>query len=116
MCGADNSPPYSAEVKNGRAIPPFPHTSLWGGVSLLKHNNKFTLPSLLPDCYRVMMPRSLVDIYQHIRETRSLHLQGEYAELSIRLHGVTPQKKVIIVVNVVRGPNLRIFTYLQYTV
>jgi hypothetical protein len=24
---ADNSPPSSAEVKNGRAIPPLPHTS-----------------------------------------------------------------------------------------
>jgi hypothetical protein len=26
---ADHSPPFSEEVKNGRAIPPFPHTSSW---------------------------------------------------------------------------------------
>jgi hypothetical protein len=26
---ADHSPPSSVEVKNGGAIPPFPHMSLW---------------------------------------------------------------------------------------
>jgi hypothetical protein len=30
-CEADHSPPSSAEVKNGGAIPPFPHMSLWRG-------------------------------------------------------------------------------------
>jgi hypothetical protein len=27
--GADYSPPYSAEVKNGGAVPPLPHRSSW---------------------------------------------------------------------------------------
>jgi hypothetical protein len=26
---ADNSPPSSAELKNGRAVPPLPHMSSW---------------------------------------------------------------------------------------
>jgi hypothetical protein len=25
----DHSPPFSAEVKNGEAVPPLPHTSSW---------------------------------------------------------------------------------------
>jgi hypothetical protein len=29
---ADHSPPSSAEVKNGGAIPPLPHTSSWHGA------------------------------------------------------------------------------------
>jgi hypothetical protein len=29
---ADHSPPYSAKIKNGGAIPPLPHTSSWLGV------------------------------------------------------------------------------------
>jgi hypothetical protein len=29
---ADHSPPSSAEVKNGRAIPPLSHMSSWRGV------------------------------------------------------------------------------------
>jgi hypothetical protein len=29
---ADHSPPSSAEVKSGRAMPSLPHTSLWRGV------------------------------------------------------------------------------------
>jgi hypothetical protein len=29
---ADHSPPPSAEVKNGEAIPPFTHTSSWRGA------------------------------------------------------------------------------------
>jgi hypothetical protein len=29
---ADHSPPSSAEVENGGAIPPLPHTSSWHGA------------------------------------------------------------------------------------
>jgi hypothetical protein len=29
---SDHSPPSSAEVKNGGAIPPLPHTSSWRGA------------------------------------------------------------------------------------
>jgi hypothetical protein len=29
---ADQTPPFTAEVKNGAAIPPLPHTSLWRGA------------------------------------------------------------------------------------
>jgi hypothetical protein len=29
---ADHPPPSSAEVKNGRAIPPLPHTASWRGA------------------------------------------------------------------------------------
>jgi hypothetical protein len=32
---ADRSPSASAEVKNGGAIPPLPHTSLWHSAQLL---------------------------------------------------------------------------------
>jgi hypothetical protein len=31
-CEADDSPPSSAEVKNGGAIPPLPHTPSWHGA------------------------------------------------------------------------------------
>jgi hypothetical protein len=34
--------PLSAEVKNGGAIPPFPHMSLWYNAWLIKHENNFT--------------------------------------------------------------------------
>jgi hypothetical protein len=38
----DRSPPSSAEVKNGGAIYPFPHTSSWRGAQLIKHTDSFT--------------------------------------------------------------------------
>jgi hypothetical protein len=40
---ADQSPPFSAEVKNGGAIPPLPHTSYWCG------NFTFEACILIPD-------------------------------------------------------------------
>jgi hypothetical protein len=36
---ADHSPPSSAEVKNGGAITPLPHTSSWRGVQLIETIN-----------------------------------------------------------------------------
>jgi hypothetical protein len=39
---ADHSPPSSAEVKNGGAIPPLPHMSSWHSVWLIKHRDNFT--------------------------------------------------------------------------
>jgi hypothetical protein len=39
---ADHSHPSSAEVKNGRAISPFPHTSSLGGVQLIKLSDNVT--------------------------------------------------------------------------
>jgi hypothetical protein len=39
---ADHSPPSSAEVKNGGAIPPLPHKSSWHSVLLIKHREKLT--------------------------------------------------------------------------
>jgi hypothetical protein len=46
---ADNSPPSSAEVKNGGSIPPLPHTSSRRSAQLLKYreNFTFTLPSVV---------------------------------------------------------------------
>jgi hypothetical protein len=38
---ADHSLPFGSEVKNGGAIPPLPHTSLWHGVQL---STRTTLP------------------------------------------------------------------------
>jgi hypothetical protein len=31
----------NVEVKNGEAIPPFPHTSSWRGAYLIKHRDTF---------------------------------------------------------------------------
>jgi hypothetical protein len=39
---ADNSPPSSAEVKNGGAIPSLPHTSSWHSAYSVKHRHNFT--------------------------------------------------------------------------
>jgi hypothetical protein len=38
---ADQSPPSSAKVKNGGAIPPFSHTSLWPIAKLIMHRDIF---------------------------------------------------------------------------
>jgi hypothetical protein len=40
--GADYSPPSSAEVKNGGALPPLPHMSSWHSTYLIKHRDQFT--------------------------------------------------------------------------
>jgi hypothetical protein len=37
---ADSSPPSSAEVKNGGAVPPFLHTSLCGGAVKVAEENE----------------------------------------------------------------------------
>jgi hypothetical protein len=37
----------SAEVKNGRVIPPFPRTSSWRGAQLIKHRKSFTSCTLI---------------------------------------------------------------------
>jgi hypothetical protein len=39
---AKKSPEPAAEVKNGVAVPPFPHTSPWSSASLIKHMVNFT--------------------------------------------------------------------------
>jgi hypothetical protein len=39
---ADHSPPSSAEVKNGGAIPPLPYMSSWHSAELIKHRDNFT--------------------------------------------------------------------------
>jgi hypothetical protein len=44
---ADHSPPSSAEVKNGIAIPPLPHASSWHTAKLIKHRDNFTLPFIM---------------------------------------------------------------------
>jgi hypothetical protein len=41
-CEPDHSFPCSAEVRNGGATPPLPHTSLWHGVLSVKHRDNFT--------------------------------------------------------------------------
>jgi hypothetical protein len=41
---ADHSPPSSAEVKKGAAIPPLPHMPSWHTAYLIKHRDSFTLP------------------------------------------------------------------------
>jgi hypothetical protein len=41
-CEAVHSPPSSAEIMNGGAITPLPHTSSWPGAYLVKHMNNFT--------------------------------------------------------------------------
>jgi hypothetical protein len=46
-CEADHSPPSSAEVKNGGAIPPLSDTSLWRGACLVKHRDNFTCNYIL---------------------------------------------------------------------
>jgi hypothetical protein len=47
----DHSPPCSAEVNNGGAIPSLPHTSPWRGAELIKHRDNFTF--LLLHCFVV---------------------------------------------------------------
>jgi hypothetical protein len=39
---ADHSPLSSAEVKNGQAIPVFPHMTSWHSTELIKHRGDFT--------------------------------------------------------------------------
>jgi hypothetical protein len=39
---ANNSPPSSAEVKNGGAVRQLFHTSSWHGAQLIKHWDEFT--------------------------------------------------------------------------
>jgi hypothetical protein len=39
---ADNMPQFIADAKNGGAMPPFSHVSLWHGVYLIKHRDNFT--------------------------------------------------------------------------
>jgi hypothetical protein len=39
---ADQSPPSTAEVKNGGAIPPLYHTSSWPSAKLITHRDTFT--------------------------------------------------------------------------
>jgi hypothetical protein len=39
MCEADLSLSSSAEVKNGGAVPSFPHTSSWCGANLTEHRD-----------------------------------------------------------------------------
>jgi hypothetical protein len=41
MCEAGHSPPSSAEVKNGGAIPPFPHLPSWL-TYVIKYWDNFT--------------------------------------------------------------------------
>jgi hypothetical protein len=43
---ADHSPPSSAEIKKGWAVPPLPYTSLLGGAYLIKHKDNFIFVSL----------------------------------------------------------------------
>jgi hypothetical protein len=38
-CEADHSPPSSAEVKNGGAIPPLPCMTSWHSAYLIKHRD-----------------------------------------------------------------------------
>jgi hypothetical protein len=40
---ANHSPPCSAEIKNGDAIPPLPKTCSWRFALLITHRDKFTL-------------------------------------------------------------------------
>jgi hypothetical protein len=39
---ADHSPPSSAGVKNGGAIPPLPHASSWHSAQLIKRRDNLT--------------------------------------------------------------------------
>jgi hypothetical protein len=39
---ADRSPPSSADVKNGGAMPALPHMSSWRGHQSIKHPDNFT--------------------------------------------------------------------------
>jgi hypothetical protein len=45
---ADHSPPASAEVKNGGAIPSLPHTYSWRDPSSIKDGDNFNLTYLYP--------------------------------------------------------------------
>jgi hypothetical protein len=44
---ADHSPPSSAKVKIGEAVPPLPDASSWSGTSLIKHRNNFTFTLII---------------------------------------------------------------------
>jgi hypothetical protein len=44
---ADHSPPTSAEVKKCGSMHPLPHTPSWRSAYLVKHRDKFTLPTFL---------------------------------------------------------------------
>jgi hypothetical protein len=46
--GADHSPLPSAEFKNDRNIPPFPHASSWRSAYLVKHRGFFTCTCIVP--------------------------------------------------------------------
>jgi hypothetical protein len=41
VCEADHSPPSSAEVRNGGAIPLLPHTYPWHGAEAIKNGDNF---------------------------------------------------------------------------
>jgi hypothetical protein len=43
-CEADHSPPSSADVKNGGATSPLPHTSSWHSAKLIKRREIVTFP------------------------------------------------------------------------
>jgi hypothetical protein len=50
-CEAHLSLPSSAEVKNGRAITPLPHTSSWHGAYLIKHRDDLPLHFIIHNRY-----------------------------------------------------------------
>jgi hypothetical protein len=51
---AEQWSPSSAKVKNGGAIPPLPHISLWHNAYLMKQRDNFTLFSFLFFSYAIM--------------------------------------------------------------
>jgi hypothetical protein len=55
---ADHSPPSSVEVKNGRVVPPLPHTSTWCAAYLIKYRDKFTF-------YQCVTISVFTQIYNH---------------------------------------------------
>jgi hypothetical protein len=38
-CEADHPPPFNAEVENGGAVPPLPHSSSWDDALIIKHRD-----------------------------------------------------------------------------
>jgi hypothetical protein len=63
---ADHSPPSSAEVRIGEAIPPLTHMSSWHSFLLIMRKDNFTLPYLKSIhmqamLYVILLQRNCVD-------------------------------------------------------
>jgi hypothetical protein len=79
---SDHSPPSSAKVENGEAIPPLPHTSSWYGAEIISHSGSLTSAFIFIDSspskefvFWNITLRSPFKVNRRFAEISCLHLQ-----------------------------------------